>query len=108
MDGLRFLNLSGTLITDSSVERIVSNTKLEWLRLDHTALSDDSVDCIVHLSHLRGLHLSGTRVTREGLNVLRDALPHTEISVTYIQRQKRGRSFFFWHVSALLARRNDV
>ncbi len=66
-------------ITDAAMETVPAFPKLKALVLDETEVSDASVPYLAKASGLRLLSLETTRVTQEGKQRLRDALPETKI-----------------------------
>jgi len=59
---IRGLNLSGTLITDQSMEQIGALDSLEGLAVSNTSISGNGIQKIARLKKLRTLDISGTDV----------------------------------------------
>ena len=72
---LRWLDLSGTKISDAALCEVAAMSNLERLYLQKTAITDLGLKSIQTLANLRYLNLYGTAVSDEGLNTLR-ALPN--------------------------------
>jgi len=64
---LKYLNLSGTLISDAGLDHLKSNQTIEYLSVESTNLSDESVDTIISMSNLRELNIGHTNITNAGL-----------------------------------------
>lgn len=64
------LNLSGTQMTDKSLEDISKFLTLDFLSLARTQITDDGLERISMLKALRWLSLSDTQVTDKGLDSL--------------------------------------
>jgi Leucine-rich repeat (LRR) protein len=69
--GLRVLILSGTLITDNTVEFAVRHfPALQQLDISDTAIDDRAVPMLSNLKHLRELDLGDTKITDESVPAL--------------------------------------
>ena len=53
--------------------------KLEFLHLGRTAVTDASLATLEQLTTLKTLHISRTKITEEGAEKLKKALPNCEI-----------------------------
>ena len=69
--------LSGTLVTDASLEHLKGLTNLEALVIEHTNVTDAGLVHLKGLTNLRILEFNGTRVTDAGLEHL-DGLTNLE------------------------------
>ncbi len=81
MKVLTELDLSKTRITDAGIVHLEGLGNLEKLYLRFTPLTDASVVHLVKLKRLKTLDLQGTKVSPEGIQRLRQALPKTEITL---------------------------
>jgi hypothetical protein len=72
---LRWLDLSGTKISDAALCQVAAMPNLERLYLQKTAITDLGLKSIQPLANLRYLNLYGTAVSDDGLTTLR-ALPN--------------------------------
>jgi hypothetical protein len=70
MTSLRYLDLTGTGITDAGLVHILACSNLETLILWDTGVTDDGVALLAGFHHLRHLGLGNTRVTDSGLRHL--------------------------------------
>ena len=68
---LRWLDLSGTKITDAGLCQVATMGNLERLYLQRTAVTDSGLKVIQPLANLHYLNLYSTAVTDEGLTTLR-------------------------------------
>ena len=75
---LRFLDLSYCSVSDISALRNMK--KLNILGLWRTEMSDESIDILKTLTNLEKLKIMQTRISEEGCNRLKEALPNTEVS----------------------------
>lgn len=64
---------------DAEAPILLGVPKLEWLDLSDTQVSDRSVATLKHLRALRTLNLRNTKVTPQGVDELRRALPACRI-----------------------------
>lgn len=69
------LGLSGTFVTDRGVSALSSNLLLESLDLEDTDITDDSLVSLSSMRSLRHLKLGGSRVTAAGVRQFRLANP---------------------------------
>lgn len=68
LPNLKWLNLNSTLVTSAGLVSLERMPNLERLSLDDTAVDDTGVAAIVEtLPHLRALSLNGSRLTDDGL-----------------------------------------
>ena len=67
---IRWLDLSGTGITDSGLVHLTAMPHLERLQLDRTAITDAGLASLKPLRELESLNLYGTRITDAGLTTL--------------------------------------
>ncbi|MFO0911856.1 MAG: hypothetical protein U0795_02780 [Pirellulales bacterium] len=77
---LRYLGLQGTNATDQTVAAISSMKGLRRLRLGHNHVTDACIDDLSELTNLDNLGIQNTRISKEGLEKLRQALPHCELN----------------------------
>jgi hypothetical protein len=77
--GLRKLGLSRTKFTDTGLVYLEDLTTLEELDVSDTAFSDSGLAHVRKLRNLRLLRLEKTKVTDDGVNSLKEALPELEI-----------------------------
>jgi hypothetical protein len=71
-------NLAGTEVGDPAM-RSIATLPVAWLNLNNTKITDDG---LLQLRDQRRLHIvtvAGTRVTRPGIQAMRDSLPHVWI-----------------------------
>ncbi len=64
---LRWIALSGTAITDTSVERLSKDRRLERIWLSRTGITDRSLELLAQLPGLTHLAIEGTATTDRGL-----------------------------------------
>ncbi len=67
LNGLQWLNLSGTQVGDVGVTEIRGLTSLQFLRLDNTQVTDSGLEHFKGLTELHTLGLMGTKITGAGL-----------------------------------------
>lgn len=67
---LRWLDLSGTGVTDQGLTNLSGMPNLSRLHLQRTKVTDDGLKAIAGLQNLEYLNLYGTAVTDDGLDVL--------------------------------------
>ena len=67
---LRWLDLSGTKVTDAGLARLETMPNLTRLHLERTAITDTGLACLARLGSLEFLDLYGTAVTDAGLEQL--------------------------------------
>lgn len=75
LPALKFVSLSGTMISDESLEHLVRLKKLTILKLDDTNVSDKGIMKLRLLAQLEWLYLNRTKVTdasMRGLGELRE------------------------------------
>ena len=76
---LRELDLSSTRVGDKPIESLAA-PNLEVLWLTGSTVSDASIDAISKMNSLQSVDLQKTKVTPEGINRLRTARPQLEIN----------------------------
>ena len=67
---IRWLDLSGTGITDAGLLHLAAMPHLERLQLDRTAITDTGLAALRPLTELESLNLYGTGITDAGLTML--------------------------------------
>lgn len=73
---LKILDLTQDLIlTDEGINFIPAFSNLEELSLANTNITDGSIPYLMQLRKLKKLNIVGTRITKEGLNDLRNTIP---------------------------------
>ena len=76
---LRELSLTGMKLTDPLAKNLTASPKLEKLSLAGSLLTDIGARHLEALTGLTTLDLRKTRVTAEGIDALKKALPKCEI-----------------------------
>jgi len=74
--GMRYLmqlDLSGTAITDQTVDALVNAPALIWLDLHDTGITDKATAALAEMSRLRRLCVSGAHITDDGMRSLTTA-----------------------------------
>ena len=66
-----WLNLSNNGLTDTDVDFLPLMTNLEKLRLEKNPLTDQITKALLGLNHLEALNLNETKITRAGLEKLK-------------------------------------
>jgi hypothetical protein len=89
MAGLRFLGLADTNVTDAGVRELASITNLRILTLDRTAITDAAIPDLAKLKQLEELDLIDAKITAEGADRLREALPKCNIIVNFALGKSR-------------------
>ncbi|MEX2359293.1 MAG: hypothetical protein WEE51_13275, partial [Pirellulaceae bacterium] len=84
---LRWLDLTGTRVTDQGISELAELGNLNDLSLAATVMTDESLATIGKLTRLEELDLSGTRVTDEGLRHLRGL---TELKILRLAATRIG------------------
>ncbi|MDQ3623372.1 MAG: hypothetical protein M3463_12915 [Verrucomicrobiota bacterium] len=84
---LKWLRLDATPITDEGLRHVGSLTNLEQLYLDLTQISDAGLTHLMGLKKLRVLNLHQTKVTAEGVEALKRALPTVANGIGYEPQQ---------------------
>ena len=74
LTGLRYLDLSGTPVTDAGLVHVLACRSLDTLMLWETAVTDAGMELIGRMTSLRNLGVGNTRVTDAGLRHLRGLL----------------------------------
>jgi len=78
-DSFRQLSIQGSAITDDDLSKLVELKHIEQLHLTGNNFSDAGLLHIARLENLDSLIITNTRVTPNGLNQLRHALPYCSI-----------------------------
>jgi len=73
------IGLGDGTITDAGLRSLANLTHLEELDLQRCAITDQGLESLYGLKRLRTIHLGHTKVTEEGRNKLRKALPGLEL-----------------------------
>jgi len=76
---LEELDLSGVPLGDADLSELTPLANLRVLWLSDTQISDQALGTLLAMKRLKTLGLQGTRITPEGVNRLREALPLAEI-----------------------------
>jgi hypothetical protein len=76
---LRWLNLSGTRITDAGLEHLSRLAALEQLFIDGSELTDGGLKHLCGLRSLKALFVGGDRIGVDGVGELRAALPPSTV-----------------------------
>jgi hypothetical protein len=69
--------------TDVEAREVTVLTELDWLAISGSRITDKGLEDIAGLNHLGRLDIEGCKVSKEGVNRLRRALPHTNIFSDY-------------------------
>ncbi|MFN7998514.1 MAG: hypothetical protein U0Q18_33135 [Bryobacteraceae bacterium] len=81
LQGLRRLNLSGTLISAQGLERLLALTRLERLDLVRCVrVADDAEPLLASFKNLKFMDLTGTAMSKDALAKLRLALPGCKVA----------------------------
>ncbi len=80
LEGLQYLDLSGTEITDEGMKNLKGLHQLQFLSLDGAQITDVSLEYLKRLKQLKNLNVANTRITSEGLEELKNALPKAKIT----------------------------
>ena len=80
LPNLRRLQLHQTGITDAALATIAGCRNLESLNLFGTAITDAGVPELARMESLQHLYIWNTRITQNGAEILKKALPDTEIN----------------------------
>ncbi|MDC0934641.1 hypothetical protein OAS39_00030 [Pirellulales bacterium] len=85
MPNLEKLGLCDSLITDEGIKHLVSLPSLVYLTiLDCEGISDSSIEYFAEMQSLKNLELYGTKLTRDGIDRLRKAVPNCQIDARRI------------------------
>jgi hypothetical protein len=71
-------NLSGTNVGDPAM-RAIATLPVTWLNLNYTKVTDDGLLQMRDQRRLRIVTVNGTRITRPGIQAMRDSQPHVWI-----------------------------
>ncbi len=74
------LNLSGTQVSDAGLCHLKGLSSLMDLDLANTQITDEGLKHLIGMSNLIGINLDGTQTTPEGRALLRQALPHCQVT----------------------------
>ena len=80
VDGLEYVELNGTNVTNDGLQHLLPLTNLRELYLNGTAITDDGLEDFPPLWGLRQLSFENTRVTMDAIEGLRERLPDCRIS----------------------------
>ena len=86
IDRLESVVLFGTGVTDAAVISAKDLLAINDLDLTGTSVSDASIEVLIGMKSLRSIYLSNTLVTVEGINLLRKARP--DMAVCFIVSSK--------------------
>lgn len=78
--GLREVDVSWTAIDDTFVVSLRNCPEIETLWLTGTAITDSSIDVLVQFANLKTIDVQRTRITGAGLKRLRVAMPQLELN----------------------------
>lgn len=70
LEGLKYLELSQTTVTDGAAKHLQNITTLERLQMNWCRIGDDTIRAVAKLPRLESLHVAGTYVTEESLEIL--------------------------------------
>lgn len=73
------INLSGTQVSDLTIETLTGENELRRLWIGETMITDKAIASLSKLKRLEFVDLSDTSVTRRGVELLHSALPECEI-----------------------------
>ncbi len=76
---LRWLNLSGSPVSDDGLQYVAQVRTLEMLSLNWTLVTDDGIMEVATLKNLRSVRLRATNVSETAMKKLRDSLPRAWI-----------------------------
>lgn len=80
LPNLQRLQLHQTAITDAALPQIAGCKQLRYLNLFGTAVTDAGVGQLSRMESLESLYIWQTKITQQGAEVLKKALPDTEIN----------------------------
>lgn len=87
---LEYLSLRGTRITDNGIRPLAGMKSLRSLDLDNSQVTDQSIEDLCRLS-LFELHVSGTKMTRQGVERLRERFGESAVpAFREVQRVSEG------------------
>lgn len=76
---LQILHLENSNVTDAAIRRIGVLPNLDYLNLHSTAVTDALVDHLAKMKTLRVVYVWNTKMTKQGMDRLRELLPHTKV-----------------------------
>ena len=79
LEGLQYLDLSGTGITDDGMKNLAGLRRIEYLGLDGTQITDAGLLITKRMTKLKNLTLKNTKVTDAGVEGLQKAMPNLKI-----------------------------
>lgn len=79
LDGVVGIDLSGTAVSDSGVEVLMSLPDLEYLQLGDTAISDSGLALLAKCRNLRRLDIRRTKITAKATEILKE-FPKLEVA----------------------------
>lgn len=74
-------NLAGTDVGDPAMQSLAT-LPVAWLNLNNTKITDDGLWHLRDQQRLRIVTVTGTKVTRPGVQAMRDSLPHLWIPIS--------------------------
>jgi hypothetical protein len=80
LDGLTFVIINRSAVTDAGLENIGKLHRLQYLDLRDTVITDQGLKHLERLRSLKQLHLEGTNTTEAGVNALRAKLPQCTVT----------------------------
>ncbi|MEZ6131414.1 MAG: protein kinase [Planctomycetaceae bacterium] len=80
---LRVVHLNGTQVTDAGVAVLAEIPRLTWIELIKCNVSDACIESLSRLQNLQRLDVSRTKMTQQGIDALKAAIPHAEVTVAF-------------------------
>ena len=86
-EGIHFLDLSETSVTDEGLAQLEGCHRLRYLFLDRCAITDQGFAAVEDLPNLQVLSVRGTRVTQVSLDRIRTRRPETSVEPRRVQAE---------------------
>jgi hypothetical protein len=80
LKNLEYIGLGGTNVTDRGIAYLNALPKLQYISATNLNITDAAFESFTKMTALRDLELSNTRVSREGIDRLRQAMPTCEVN----------------------------